>query len=117
MSDSFDLQPCTEEELGFDPALFAPLLMSSGAFAVVDLETTGLPNDTAAEILEFGILTFDAVGGAPASDDIFASVDPPEVVVRKLSGVVRPRQPSARNAGGSASGEKIRLITSKFTMP
>ena len=93
MSDSFDLQPCTEEELGFDPALFAPLLMSSGAFAVVDLETTGLPNDTAAEILEFGILTFDAVGGAPASDDIFASVDPPEVVVRKLSGVVRPRQP------------------------
>ena len=29
--------------------------------AIVDLETTGLPSDSTAEILEFGVLTFDLV--------------------------------------------------------
>lgn len=73
--------------------LFASLLRSSGAFAVVDLETTGLPNDTASEILEFGILTFDFDGNAPIGEDVFARVEPQKVIVKKLHGIVRPHQP------------------------
>ncbi len=68
------------DELGFDPVLFRPLVERTGALAVVDLETTGLPSDANAEILEFGILTFDL---ASSSD----------VEVRALSGLVRPGQP------------------------
>ena len=93
MSDSFDLRPISDEELGFDPGVFAPLLAGSGALAVVDLETTGLPADTTSEILEFGILTFDLAKPGLASDDIFAAADPPKVEARKLCGLVRPSHP------------------------
>ena len=45
--------------LGLDIALLAPWLEARGPIAVVDLETTGLPESRSAEILEVGILQLD----------------------------------------------------------
>ncbi|MCG8590490.1 MAG: hypothetical protein MJE66_14465 [Proteobacteria bacterium] len=47
-------------ELGVALESVAPLAQAVGPFAVVDLETTGLQTDPAAEILEFGLVLVDA---------------------------------------------------------
>ena len=66
-------------DLGVDAARLAPLLGSIGPFAVVDLETTGLSNDSAAEILEFGIITVDPDPERPGMP-----------IFHTLSGLVKP---------------------------
>lgn len=59
----------------------------------MDLETTGLPGDSSAEILEFGVLTLDL---APPELDLpgaSAAAGQPSVEVRAQSGLIRPHQP------------------------
>lgn len=55
--------PSVEErspgELGIDVDALARFVDATGALAIVDLETTGLPDDPAAEILEFGAVLVD----------------------------------------------------------
>ena len=46
-------------ELGLDATAFERLLAATGPLAVVDLETTGLADDAAAEIVEVGVVLFD----------------------------------------------------------
>jgi ATP-dependent DNA helicase DinG len=46
--------------LGLDAAALLPFAATVGPLAAVDLETTGLHTDPAAEILEIGIVLFDA---------------------------------------------------------
>jgi ATP-dependent DNA helicase DinG len=57
------LSPSVEErdagELGIDLGALSELVSQLGPLAVVDLETTGLPDDPAAEILEFGLVLLD----------------------------------------------------------
>ena len=48
------------ERLGVDLEVLAELCSQLGPLAVVDLETTGLPDDPEAEILEFGVVLLDA---------------------------------------------------------
>ena len=64
-------------ELGLELEALRPWLEAVGPVAVVDLETTGLPESRSAEILEIGILLLDA-------DDDRVGV---------LSTLVRPRRP------------------------
>jgi Rad3-related DNA helicase len=61
--------------------------------AIVDLETTGLPSDSTAEILEFGVLTFDLV--TPGRDLFKADLagSDSRVEVRALDGLIRPQLP------------------------
>ncbi len=82
MRDAFDLRPCDGAELGFDVCLFSSLLRRCGPIAIVDLETTGLPGDSSAEILEFGIFVLD-----------LADRDQTVVEARELRGLVRPHKP------------------------
>ena len=46
-------------EIGIDLAAVAELVGQLGPLAVVDLETTGLPDDPDSEILEFGVVLLD----------------------------------------------------------
>jgi Rad3-related DNA helicase/DNA polymerase III epsilon subunit-like protein len=62
-------------ELGIDLAVLAPLLAAHGPLAVVDLETTGLPSENGAEIIEFGAVL----------------LAPGEPTVVTLESLVRPR--------------------------
>ncbi len=78
-AEGFTLRPRSGAELGFDPAWLRRLVERTGPLAVVDLETTGLPRDPRAEILEIGVLTFDLAEGDIAG-----------VTVAALSGLVRP---------------------------
>jgi Rad3-related DNA helicase/DNA polymerase III epsilon subunit-like protein len=81
--------------------LFAPLLEHCGPIAIVDLETTGLPTDSSAEILEFGVLTLDLAGSDPdgGPPDLFgatpkgSAVSAARVEVRVLEGLIRPQLP------------------------
>ena len=65
--------------------------------AIVDLETTGLPSNSTAEILEFGVLTFDLAD--PDRDLCTAALgestaeSTAKVEVRALAGLIRPRFP------------------------
>ncbi len=72
------------DELGLDGPALARLAAGSGAFAVVDLETTGLPDDPHAEIIEVGIVVVDA-------DDSAAGVS-----VGVAHSLVRPSEPLPR---------------------
>jgi DNA polymerase III epsilon subunit-like protein len=47
------------EALGLDAEVLARLVGAVGPVAVVDLETTGLPDDPEAELLEFGAVLLD----------------------------------------------------------
>jgi ATP-dependent DNA helicase DinG len=51
--------------LGIDLEVLTPFLAAVGPLAIVDLETTGLMNDSSAEILEFGALLLE-----PGRDDV-----------------------------------------------
>ncbi len=53
------------DRLGVDIAALAGLLDAVGPLAVVDLETTGLSDDPASEILEFGAILLD-----PGADEV-----------------------------------------------
>ncbi|MCH7867103.1 MAG: hypothetical protein IH881_05355 [Myxococcales bacterium] len=65
--------------------------------AIVDLETTGLPADSSAEILEFGVLTFDLAGSGSDPQNLFGGISEAaplaRVEVRALDGLIRPRLP------------------------
>ena len=71
-----DLEPVVREPeaLGLDGPALARLCEATGPFAVVDLETTGLPNQAGAEILEIGCVL----------------VDPGVAAVRTVTQLVRP---------------------------
>ena len=64
-------------ELGIDLRALGPFARAVGPLAIVDLETTGLPNDPASEILEIGALL----------------IDPAALVVTTLETLVQPRGP------------------------
>jgi ATP-dependent DNA helicase DinG len=64
-------------ELGIDLRALAPLARAVGPLAIVDLETTGLPNDPASEILEIGAVL----------------IDPDALSVTTLETLVQPRGP------------------------
>jgi ATP-dependent DNA helicase DinG len=68
------------EELGLDLTALQAFLVATGPVAVVDLETTGLPDGGRAEILEIGAVL----------------LDPGRPELRTLSSLVRPRQPVPR---------------------
>jgi ATP-dependent DNA helicase DinG len=68
------------EELGLDLEALQAFLVATGPLAVVDLETTGLPDGGRAEILEIGAVL----------------LDPGQPEVGTLTGLVRPRQPVPR---------------------
>ncbi len=78
-AEAFSLQPRTADDLGFDPAWFRRLVERAGPLAIVDLETTGLPGDSAAEILEVGVLTIDFAASG--------------VEISALGGLVSPSAP------------------------
>jgi ATP-dependent DNA helicase DinG len=68
------------EALGLDLPALQAFLVATGPVAVVDLETTGLPDRGSAEILEIGAVL----------------LDPGRSEVQTLSSLVRPRQPVPR---------------------
>ncbi len=63
--------------LGLDAGALEPFVTAIGPLAVVDLETTGLPADKHAEIIEIGIVL----------------LDPGSASMRTLDGLVRPERP------------------------
>jgi DNA polymerase III epsilon subunit-like protein len=67
-------------DLGLDAAILARLCAATGPLAVIDLETTGLPTQPGAEILEVGAVL----------------LDPGVERVRTLSQLVRPEAPVPR---------------------
>lgn len=75
-------------ELGFDGELLRAWLDALGPLAIVDLETTGLSDDPAAEILEFGALLLDP--GAAAITALESLVQPRgalPLAVQRLTGI------------------------------
>jgi ATP-dependent DNA helicase DinG len=72
--------PRPPDELGLELEALQAFLASTGPVAVVDLETTGLPDGGRAEILEIGAVL----------------LDPGRPEVQTLSTLVRPRQPVPR---------------------
>jgi ATP-dependent DNA helicase DinG len=59
-STALDLREHDPAELGLDWGALRPFLEATGPLAVVDLETTGLTHDPAAEIIEVGAVLLDA---------------------------------------------------------
>jgi ATP-dependent DNA helicase DinG len=78
----------TEAEFDLDLAPLAPWLARVGPIAVVDLETTGFPNDPAARILEFGAVL---VGPGPGPARSIATLLDPGVpvppAIARLTGI------------------------------
>lgn len=74
---SFEIERRNPEDLGLDLDALQPWLAAIGAVAVVDLETTGLPESRSAEIIEIGVLL----------------LDPGEATVGVGTSLVRPSRP------------------------
>ena len=73
---------------GIDSAVLAPFLAQLGPVAVVDLETTGLPDAPAAEILEIGIVLLDASARAVASfESLVRPRGPVPRLIQRLTGL------------------------------
>lgn len=70
-------------ELGLDGPALAPFLRATGALAVIDLETTGLSRDPAAEPLEVGAVLLDA--GEETAVTLETFVRPSRPVPRAVS--------------------------------
>jgi len=68
---------CAPAEIGVDLEALAPFVQGAGPLAIVDLETTGLPDDPAAELLEIGAVL----------------IDPGSETLRIASTLVRPSHP------------------------
>ncbi len=69
----------------------APLLEALGPIAVVDLETTGLAKDAAAEIVEVGLVLLDpGSSGLRTVDGLIRPRLPLPVLVQRLTGLADP---------------------------
>ncbi len=76
------------EALGLDAEVLARLVAAVGPLAVVDLETTGLPDDPDAELLEFGAVLLDP--GVPRAVTAHSLVRPSRPLpraIRRLTGL------------------------------
>ena len=74
---SLNPRSCSAEELGIDSSALQAFTRRTGPLAVVDLETTGLPHERGAELLEFGAVL----------------VEPDASIFVTLESLVAPRGP------------------------
>ena len=97
------------EELGIDVDSLSRFVDATGPLAVVDLETTGLSEDPAAEILEFGaVLIEPGVRSITTVESLLRPRLPLPLTISHLTGltdadVMRPRRQSTRSPSGSRS--------------
>ena len=111
-------------ELGIDLAALAPFASAMGPLAIVDLETTGLPDDPAAELLELGVVLLDA-GSSEVStlDTLVRPSQPLPLLIQRLTGLtdadVADAPAAAEVAGlfGSAMNRKRGSFAKKRTLP
>ncbi|MEZ4219207.1 MAG: helicase C-terminal domain-containing protein [Myxococcota bacterium] len=74
------------EELGIDLEALAELCAQLGPLAVVDLETTGLPDDPASEILELGVVQLDP-GRVATFQTLVRPRRPLPLLIQRLTGL------------------------------
>ncbi len=83
-----DLRECDVGTLGFEPASLVPFAQALGPLAIVDLETTGLAQDSESELLEFGALLLDAGGEKARSAHVLVRPERPlPPFVTRLTGL------------------------------
>ena len=73
-------------EVGIDLAAVAEFVGQLGPLAVVDLETTGLPEDPTAEILEFGVVLLDP-GRVATFQTLLQPAAPLPLLIQRLTGL------------------------------
>jgi len=72
--------------IGIDLSAVGELVGQLGPLAVVDLETTGLPDDPAAEILEFGLVLLDP-GRVATFQSLVRPSQPLALLIQRLTGL------------------------------
>jgi len=73
-------------EVGIDLDAVAEFVGQLGPLAVVDLETTGLPEDPTSEILEFGVVLLDP-GRVATFQTLLAPAAPLPLLIQRLTGL------------------------------
>jgi ATP-dependent DNA helicase DinG len=73
-------------EIGIDLSAVEELVTQLGPLAVVDLETTGLPDDPASEILEFGVVLLDP-GRVATFQSLVRPGAPLPLLIQRLTGL------------------------------
>jgi DNA polymerase-3 subunit epsilon len=73
-------------EIGIDLSAVAELVGQLGPLAVVDLETTGLPDDPDSEILEFGVVLLDP-GRVATFQSLVRPGRPLPLLIQRLTGL------------------------------
>jgi len=80
---------CAPDEFGVDLEALAAFVGAAGPLAVVDLETTGLPDDPAAELLEVGAVLIDPGGDAlTVVSTLVRPSRPLPLPIQRLTGLV-----------------------------
>jgi ATP-dependent DNA helicase DinG len=100
-------------ELAIELAGLEPLLAQVGPLAVVDLETTGLSDDPAAEILELGLVLIDP--GSPVLRTLHALVRPSRPLplpIQRLTGL-RDADLAGAAALAEVAGDAARALTGR----
>jgi len=86
--------------LGLDAGALEPFVAATGPLAVVDLETTGLPTDGNAEIIEIGVLLLDPGSASLRTVDALVRPERPlPMVVERLTGLTDADLASAPSIG------------------
>ncbi|MEE2664718.1 MAG: helicase C-terminal domain-containing protein [Myxococcota bacterium] len=73
-------------QVGIDLSAVEELVGQLGPLAVIDLETTGLPDDPAAEILEFGLVLLDP-GRVATFQSLVRPSQPLSLLIQRLTGL------------------------------
>ena len=86
---SFQIEQRDPDELGLDLEALQPWLVELGPLAVVDLETTGLPESRSAEIIEIGVLLLDpGLATVGVGSSLVRPTRPIPALVSRLTGLV-----------------------------
>ncbi len=84
---SLSIEERDPDEVGIDLSAVAEIVTQLGPLAVVDLETTGLPDDPEAEILEFGVVLLDP-GRVATFQSLLRPSRPLPLLIQRLTGLL-----------------------------